>query len=220
MIRSSFPVSVFLARTSSRLCFYESSGLSAGTRNSSLLLAGCRRLGPFCRAAVGPRGPQAALCSNHSSAIWMKLSGEEEEEEKSTWKYHDMMNISSHSAGMFWCFSIQGCYFSIFSNCHLPTGHRGLELETEEARSWQYTLKCTTEARRAVINRENVFKQTSPAPTSLFALSICLKRTSFYRKIKEREKKSPFFPPTDAVSLAVKSRGVGCNFFFFFFSNQ
>lgn len=62
----------------------------------------------------------------------MRLSGQKIEKKNSTWKYHSVLNISSHSTGMFW--EYVGSPFwvvifpCVFSNCYLPTGHRGLSL--------------------------------------------------------------------------------------------
>lgn len=51
----------------------------------------------------------------------------------STWKYHNMLNISLHSTGMFWEYAGSFVIFPcVFSNCFLPTGHRGLLLRKKK----------------------------------------------------------------------------------------
>lgn len=57
---------------------------------------------------------------------------EKKRKRNSTWKYHNVLNISLHLTGMFW--EYVGSPFwvvifpCVFSNCYLPTGHRGLLL--------------------------------------------------------------------------------------------
>ena len=117
----------------------------------------CLHLGPFSSAAV-VHGDYRLFCVQKPclpSKWGFRGKKKKKRKKNSTWKYHNVLNISSLSTGIVlgicW-FSFLHCYFSLlFSNCYLPTGHQGLLLrrrkKKKKKKAWicHYILKSSAD---------------------------------------------------------------------------
>ena len=113
----------------------------------------CLHLGPFFfffSSAAVVHGDYRLFCVQKPclpSKWGFRGKKKKKRKKNSTWKYHNVLNISSLSTGIVlgicW-FSFLHCYFSLlFSNCYLPTGHQGLLLRRRKKKKKKRGMKLT-----------------------------------------------------------------------------
>lgn len=130
-----FELTVVLMTVIVCVCLLDFSGLSASAGISRLLHCLVPSFRSFCSAAAVHRDYRLFCVQKPCLPSKWGFRGKkkkkiEKEKKNSTWKYHNVLKISSYSSGMFW--EYVGSPFRIvifpcvFSNSYLPTGHRGL----------------------------------------------------------------------------------------------
>lgn len=194
----------------------------------------CLHLGPF---PVLQRSTETTGCSVFKSLVCHlneAFGAKKREKKNSTWKYHNVLSISSHSTGMFWEYVGSPFWIVIFpcvfSNCFLPTGHRGLLLREKRHEIDIIPLNAVHIYRKnTVIHRQCLqIKHSSrclvlsiTSYNLLFRLNLLinyfhlLKIVSFHlRPKKERIFFLSFrlFPHMDTFVLMVKYSGEGQHF--------